>query len=46
MELRPGYTAEQQWCGTWYACAAHRCQTATLIPSAALTAQLTAQAGA
>ncbi|GAA0637533.1 hypothetical protein GCM10009535_12420 [Streptomyces thermocarboxydovorans] len=44
MELRLGHTAEQRWCGTWYVCAAHRCQTATLIPSAALAAQMEGQA--
>lgn len=46
MELRPGHTAEQSWCGAWYACTAPRCQTAGLIPSMALMAQLASQAGA
>ncbi|MGW1039409.1 hypothetical protein [Streptomyces sp. NPDC002547] len=46
MHLRPGYTPEQRWCGTWYACTTPRCQTTSLIPSAALTAQLAAQRAA
>jgi hypothetical protein len=43
MEPRPGHTAEQRWCGTWYACPAPRCATVTLLPSPALTAQLAHQ---
>jgi hypothetical protein len=43
MEVRPGHTAEQRWCGTWYTCTAPRCRTVTLLPSPALTAQLTNQ---
>ncbi|MCX5522632.1 hypothetical protein OG342_07105 [Streptomyces bobili] len=42
MDLRPGLTPEQRWCGAWYACTAPRCQTAALVPSAALRAQLAA----
>jgi hypothetical protein len=43
MELRLGFTPEQRWCGTWYGCAAHRCQTAVLLPSDALLVQLSTQ---
>jgi hypothetical protein len=46
MELRPGHTPEQRWTGTWYACSTSRCLNAALIPSRALTTQLTTQAAA
>ncbi|MFJ4925349.1 hypothetical protein [Streptomyces sp. NPDC088736] len=43
MEFRLGQTLEQTWCGAWYACSSPRCQTAALIPSMGLTAQLITQ---
>lgn len=43
MQLRGGHTAEQQWCGTWYDCAAADCRTSTLLTSPALRAELDEQ---
>lgn len=43
MALRPGYTSEQRWCGTWYTCTAFRCGTEHLLASPELLASLAEQ---
>jgi hypothetical protein len=46
MSLRPGWTSEQRWCGTWYECTSHRCGAVTLIPSPELQGSLEKQRSA
>jgi hypothetical protein len=43
MELRPNYTPEQAFCGTWYQCTGQRCLNSVLMPSPGLLTQLDQQ---